>query len=201
VDFRLLDEAKGSSTNKVQVNNHLEYKYPDFTKVYTDASKTDNNKVGIAFIIIESEVMKSERVSDGLAVYTGELLAILLALNWVEGGRMKKLLIGFDSSSALKSIQQLNSEARLDIILEIAITLQRISRAGKIIYFIWIPAHIGVEGNELADKYAKLAARKIQSSMNVKYSRPKAEIKSNIKSQFKKKWQEEWDRGVGQTSL
>ena len=127
--------------------------------------------------------MKSEGVSDGLAVYTGELPAFLLALNWVEGGRMKKVLIGSDSSSALKSMQQLHSETRQDIILEIAIALQRISRAGIVIDYIWIPAHIGVEGNELVDKYAKLATRKIQSSMNVKYNEAEIKINENSKNE------------------
>lgn len=54
---------------------------------------------------------------------------------------------------------------------------------------MWIPAHIGVDGNAWADENAKEATRKREISMIVKYS--KAEIKSIIKSEMKKKWQEE----------
>lgn len=46
-------------------------------------------------------------------------------------------------------------DARQDIMLEIAQTVYRIKRVGVIVKFIWIPAHIGVDGNELADKNAK----------------------------------------------
>jgi len=67
-----------------------------------------------------------------------------------------------------------------------------INRVGVKIKFIWIPAHIGVEGNEIADKYAKTATKKSEIDMVISYS--KAEVKSIIKEEMKKKWQEEWNK-------
>ena len=78
--------------------------------------------------------------------------------------------------------------------LEIAKAIFRMSKTGKTVKLIWVPAHIGVEGNELADRYAKSAANRAEVGMAVNYS--KAEVKCIIKGEMKKKWQEEWDRGT-----
>lgn len=91
--------------------------------------------------------MLNKRVNDKLSVFTGEMLAILLALEWVENSKPIKVLIGSDSSSALTSFKNMQSEARQDIMLEIAQTVYRINKIGVIVKFIWIPAHIGVIGN------------------------------------------------------
>jgi len=50
--------------------------------------------------------------------------------------------------------------------------------------FLWVHAHIGVEGNEMADEHAKRVTDK--SNIDVKYS--KAEITSIIKAKTIKKW-------------
>lgn len=71
-----------------------------------------------------------------------------------------KVLIGSDSSSALTSFKSMQSKARQDVLLEIAQAVFRIERAGILVKFIWIPAHIGVEGSKLANKYALVATKK-----------------------------------------
>jgi len=74
---------------------------------------------------------------------------------------LKKVGQGSGSSSALISIKNMQSEARRDILLEIVQAVYRINRVG-VVKFIWIPAHIGVGGNEIVDKYAKNATKKLR---------------------------------------
>ena len=105
-----------------------------------------------------------------------------LALSWIEEVKPIKDLIGSDSTGALASIKYMQSDTRQDIVLDIAQIIFRIKTAGIEIKRTWIPAHIGVDGNELADKYAKGATRKREIIMVIKYS--KAEVKSIIKSEI-----------------
>lgn len=79
----------------------------------------------------------------------------------------------------------MQSDARHDILLYIAQTIHTTRRARADVTFLWVPAHIGVEGNG--------ATKRDVVCMNVRYS--KAEIKSVIKTELKKKRQELWDRG------
>lgn len=77
----------------------------------------------------------------------------------------------------------MQSGLRQDIVIDI--TVFRCKRARIPVKFVWIPAHIGVDGNDLADKYAKGATKNMEIRMTVIYS--KAEIKSIIKSEMKRK--------------
>ena len=62
------------------------------------------------------------------------------------------------------------------------------------IHFLWVPAHVGVLGNEKADKMAKKALEKLEVEMNVSFS--KAEFKSMVWDKVKIMWQGKWDNEV-----
>lgn len=77
----------------------------------------------------------------------------------------------------------MQSDTRQGRGLDKAQTRSRIMRVGVEIKFIWIPGHIGVDGNEPANKYATGATKKREINMPVKYS--KVEIKGVIASEIK----------------
>lgn len=135
----------------------------------------------------------AKRINDDLAVYTAELVAIWLALLWLESNNCLQAVIASDSSSAMYSIQNYRSDSREDILVEILQLANGIQASGRRVTFVWVPAHIGVEGNEMADEHAKRVTDKSNIDIDVKYS--KAEIKSIIKAKTIKKWQHIWDNG------
>ena len=69
------------------MENYIKKEYSEYIQIYTDASKTLNDKVGIAFVIPDLNIMRNKRITDKVAVYTGELMAILMALDWIEETR------------------------------------------------------------------------------------------------------------------
>jgi len=51
--------------------------------VHTYASKCLDNRVGVAFFVPEFHILTAKRISDNVSVYTGEMLPILLAVQWI----------------------------------------------------------------------------------------------------------------------
>lgn len=130
--------------------------YYGYVQMFTDASKSSDGKIGVFYIVPEFGVKVGKRVNENLSVYTGEMLAILLALQWVEEVRPLRSVICSDSGS-IASLQYSHSDSREDILMEIRQVLYRIQMMGLIVVFLWIPAHIGVKRNEEADRAAKAA--------------------------------------------
>jgi len=78
--------------------------------IYTDASKNLEGKTAAAFCIPELEFEYSARLTDGITIFTAELMAIKLSLLWiVENGnninRLKNISLFSDSLSVLKAIK------------------------------------------------------------------------------------------------
>lgn len=192
IDLCLLEERQSNEMDSGTVRWYMGEKYAEWLAIYTDASRKEE-KVGVAYAIPRVKTVLAKRVSNNLAVYTAELLAIWLALQWVEDNRPRKAVIASDSSSALMSIKNGQSESRQDLICEIMQSGNNLIKAGIEMVFLWVPAHIGVRGNEWADKLAKGALKKECIDMEVKYS--KAEIKSIVKAKTCDKWQRLWDAG------
>lgn len=107
VDLTLLDRKnkdKSFIINSHTIQNYID-NYYNYVQIYTDASKNTADHIGIAFIVPEFHIKVKKRINDKLSIYTGEMLAILLAIQWVEENRPLISIICSDSSSSLTSLQ------------------------------------------------------------------------------------------------
>ena len=65
------------------------------------------------------DVVKYRRLSEGVSVYTTELLAIIWAMQWVEEVRPGPVVICSDSASVLMTLREGGLGARSDLMAEL----------------------------------------------------------------------------------
>ena len=93
-------------------------------------------------------------------LYIAELIALLLALNWIRDVKPSNSAIFTDSLSALGALQNpLDHINKNAIIKEIVVVLiELVSNQIKVI-FNWIPSHVDIKENDKVDSLAKDACK------------------------------------------
>ena len=125
---------------------------------------------------------------NNASIFSAESQAINLALDYIEETNPSKVIIFSDSLSVLQSIN--NCKIDNSCIQYIILRLHNISH--KQIIFCWLLSHVGIRGNEKANKAAK-SALSLQSS-NLKL--PYANFKPAINKYLLNKWQLVWNTAV-----
>ena len=116
-----------------------------------------------------------------------EARAILLALECIEHSNRKRFLIFTDSMSCLQALDHLKFDH--PIIEEIISKLMSLKASGFDIHLCWLPGHVGILGNERADRAAKAARRTDMQPCLI----PPSDIKPIIRKHITAMWQATWD--------
>lgn len=130
VDSTLLkwkNKDQESMQNSFIIQEYID-RHHSYVQIDTDASKTLVNKVILAFIV-RVPLQSRKRINNEVSIYMGEILALLLAVQWVENTRPLRTIICSDMSSALNSLQHSHSDSRLDILIEIRHYTERDNKA------------------------------------------------------------------------
>ena len=145
------DLKKSESTNilaiQLQVREHLNNKYQNHIKIFTDGSVLDSLDSGAGFVIPKLKVQKSFYLGKGFSRFTSELYAVLMALNYICNIQLAiyNFVISVDSESVLCALKSWNCKMRGDIFYEVKYLIHCIVYKGIGIEFCCVLSHCGKE--------------------------------------------------------
>ena len=166
---------------------------PKSLYIFTDGSKVDN-RTGNAVYISGYKIQC--RLPDSTSVFVAELHALYVALKTVRQSRVTNIVICSDSKSALQSIVTPPFSHHLQV--HICNVYNELYNAGFRVNFLWIPSHCGIEGNELADYYAK---QSLELEVITDIPQNFDSIKSAIRRKVMCHWQSVWQADSSLTQL
>ncbi|GBN66475.1 hypothetical protein AVEN_156343-1, partial [Araneus ventricosus] len=159
--------------------------YNDFIAIYTDGSKSSDH---VSFAVIFPNTTFSFKLHPSCSVFTAEIAAVLLALEKISDCLERKFIIYTDSLSVLESLKSFYIHSHHHpLVLNVLHLLNKLASRDFNILLCWVPSHVGIVGNEAADKAAKLANTITNSTV------PLTDFKKYIKVLLYAKWQRQWD--------
>ncbi|KAL1446082.1 hypothetical protein WDU94_005655 [Cyamophila willieti] len=158
--------------------------------IYTDASKSDQG-VAAAFYTESSEFMV--KLNPFMSICNAELTAILYAVQFIlslspsdDVPLSPRFVICTDSLSALQAVQNVYSSNPLAANIRKLVSENLHSLT---LTFIWVPSHVGIPGNEAADRLAKSA---LAASTPVLNELTIQDCKIILKHKIRTSWNDEW---------
>lgn len=159
-----LDSVKGPKRDheitalKCDIIKEINDKYYGWNKYFTDGSMSKGSR-GAAYFDVNRNDSKMFKIYDNVSIMTLELIAILEALNAAHIFNDSFVVIFTDSKSALQHLAQCASGRSRGVTVAYVIlnVIHSIIDNGVNLKLQWVPSHIGLKGNEEADRLAKLA--------------------------------------------
>ena len=164
-DYRAAGEGRGAVSHQERrfiAEEIIKVEYKEYIKVFTDASRK-SGKVGLGICVVEKNMNALFRIDNEIGIFHAELLGIYLAILWLKSECSKeKLAVVFtDSLSSIKYLEGSKDWYKESIGLRIINSIHFLYQVKRIrVSICYVPAHVGVVGNELADKAAKRACEK-----------------------------------------
>jgi len=159
-------------------------RFKNFYHIYTDGSKMGHR---VSAALCHKRGTSAIRLPGATSIFNAKLHAILLALDVVRRSKEKHFLLLSDSYSSLIALGW--SHVDQDTIYKYLKTYSTLTNTGKTVILCWIPGHVGIPGNERADRVAKAALSLPISPFKVSAM----DFLPRAKLLMRKEWQEIWN--------
>ena len=168
---------------------------PNTICIYTDGSGIDG-QIGAAAYCPDAETRYQYLGTESaFNVYVAELIAIKLAIEIAQtrATKYKNCVVYADSQSAIKATTNPGRQSGQEIIRDVLDTIETLQQEypNIIISIIWIPGHMDIYGNEMADTAAKKAASE-RLGTRFKNNALKSSRNMTIKRASQTEWATRW---------
>ena len=150
-------------------------------QIFTDGSKTSE---GVSFSVASNTTSISHRIKGENSIFTAELYAIKEAVMHANSTPHVSITIITDSKSSIQALAKPFSEN--PIVKNIH---KMLHSNGKLFSLCWVPSHVGVPGNEKADRLARAA---ISNPQVLQTPITRDDLKAKIRREAYSKWKEKW---------
>ena len=153
--------------------------------IFTDGSKSS---AGVGFGVSSTDFNCKGALPVVASNYTAELYGVLAALEKIAMLDEGNFTIFSDAKSVLQALAVFNSTNPL--VLKILQWLHIFQSRNIHVKFCWVPAHVGIHGNEAADKLAKQAAAELLPGRQLVLCR---DLIPCIRTKVYDSWQQQWN--------
>ena len=183
-----LKATQSAEVQRVLTLEMLDCTYPSstWTRVYTDGSAQDATKNGGSGALLKHPDDTAQTISVPAGAlctnYRAEVHALTAATDCLIKSNKKKTatVLLTDSLSALQSLESGKADPLTCKLME---NLHILDRSRKIV-LQWIPAHVGIVGNETADQLAREGSKLQQPEVRINYEESKTLLKRDFKTQW-----------------
>ncbi|GBM03797.1 Receptor-type guanylate cyclase Gyc76C, partial [Araneus ventricosus] len=181
--FENYDKTNTASDIYLQLFAHHRELYHHFIPVFTDGSKT-TTQTSFACVFINSTL--SFQLHPSCSIFTAEIRAILHSLSEISNYPADNYIIYSDSLSVLQALSSLHRHSH-PLAFSILDLHDRLVCKGFSILLCWVPSHVGISGNEIADIAAKHASAVLDNST------PLQDFKRYINLALHSRWENHWN--------
>jgi ribonuclease HI len=176
VSFKEGEEAKAIPNGSNQLNENIKHLEKEAIYYFTDGSKMCNHEfVGFSCVTTSEEIRHQYWTTNFASIFIEEAMVILKNLEIISEFEGESFCIYSDSRSVLMCLnERLLTKKHSILILTIKEKLVALKKHKKDIKYVWIPAHMGIALNEIADGLAK---ESIRNSEDVQYLMPVTDLK------------------------